>query len=238
MSPGSTWSAERVGTRQIGSADAIFTPPASRSAGPAPGFARTSPAGYGESPRASALPPASAVEGTANAKTPNVMTTPRRFKAAKIAAVAKTAFVGIGSNLGDREENLRRAVELLSAEDGIDVTGVSEIRETEPVGPVEQSPFLNGAVRVETDLAPRDLLERLLGVEQRLGRVRAERWGPRTIDLDLLLYDDLYFDEPGLTVPHPRLHERRFALEPLAELAPSLEIPGMGPISALLAGLE
>jgi 2-amino-4-hydroxy-6-hydroxymethyldihydropteridine diphosphokinase len=166
------------------------------------------------------------------------MTTPKRFNAAKIAAVANTAFVGIGSNLGDREENLRRAVELLSAEDGIDVTAVSAIRETDPMGPVEQGPFLNGAIRIETDLAPRQLLERLLGIEQSLGRVRAERWGPRTIDLDLLLYDDLYVDEPGLTVPHPRLHERRFALEPLADLAPSLEIPGRGAISTLLAGLE
>jgi 2-amino-4-hydroxy-6-hydroxymethyldihydropteridine diphosphokinase len=123
-------------------------------------------------------------------------------------------------------------------EDGVDVTAVSEIRETEPVGPVEQGAFLNGAVRIETDLGPRELLERLLAVEQRLGRVREERWGPRTIDLDLLLYGDEAVDEPGLTVPHPRLHERRFALEPLADLAPSLEIPGRGPISVLLAELE
>jgi 2-amino-4-hydroxy-6-hydroxymethyldihydropteridine diphosphokinase len=166
------------------------------------------------------------------------MMTPKRLKWPKIAAVAKTAFVGIGSNLGDREENLRRAVGLLAAEDGIDVTAVSEIRETEPVGPVEQGPFLNGAVLIETELGPRELLDRLLEVEQRLGRVRDERWGPRTIDLDLLLYGDLYVDQPGLTVPHPRLHERRFALEPLADLAPSLEIPGKGPISALLAELE
>jgi 2-amino-4-hydroxy-6-hydroxymethyldihydropteridine diphosphokinase len=152
--------------------------------------------------------------------------------------VSKTAFVGIGSNLGDREGNLRQAVELLSAEDGIDVVVVSEIRETEPVGPVEQGPFLNGAVRIETNLDPRELLERLLAVEQRLGRLRRERWGPRTIDLDLLLYGDNVVNEPGLTVPHPRLHERRFALEPLSDLAPSLEIPGKGPISALLAELE
>jgi 2-amino-4-hydroxy-6-hydroxymethyldihydropteridine diphosphokinase len=152
--------------------------------------------------------------------------------------VSKSAFVGIGSNLGDREGNFRQAVELLSAEDGIDVVAVSEIRETDPVGPVEQGPFLNGAVRIETDLAPRELLERLLAVEERLGRVRRERWGPRTIDLDLLLYGDDAVDEPGLTVPHPRLHERRFALEPLSDLAPSLEIPGKGPISALLAELE
>ena len=86
--------------------------------------------------------------------------------------MSKTAFLGIGSNLGEREDNLRRAVELLSVEDGVDVTAVSEIRETEPVGPVEQGPFLNGAVRVETELGPRELLERLLAVEQRLGRVR------------------------------------------------------------------
>jgi len=149
-----------------------------------------------------------------------------------------TAFVGIGSNLGDREANLRSAIELLTAEDGIEVVAVSEVRETEPVGPVEQGPFLNGVVQVETTLPPGDLLERLLSVESRLGRVRAERWGPRTIDLDLLLYGSERVDEPGLTVPHPRLHERRFALEPLLDLDPTLEIPELGPISTLLAELE
>ena len=149
-----------------------------------------------------------------------------------------TAFVGIGSNLGDREANLRRAIELLSAEDGIEVVAVSELRETEPVGPVEQGPFLNGAVQVETSLGPRELLGRLLAVENRLGRVRSERWGPRTIDLDLLLYGVESIEEPGLTVPHPRLHERRFALEPLVDLDPALEIPGLGPISTLLAKLD
>ena len=149
-----------------------------------------------------------------------------------------TAFVGIGSNLGDREANLRSAIELLTAEDGIEVVAVSEVRETEPVGPVEQGPFLNGVVQVETTLPPGDLLERLLSVESRLGRVRTERWGPRTIDLDLLLYGSERVDEPGLTVPHPRLHERRFALEPLLDLDPALEIPELGPISTLLAELE
>jgi 2-amino-4-hydroxy-6-hydroxymethyldihydropteridine diphosphokinase len=152
--------------------------------------------------------------------------------------VATTAFVGIGSNLGDREDNLARAIELLSAEDGVEVVAVSEIRETEPVGPIAQGPFLNGAVRIDTDLGPAELLERLLAVEQRLGRVRRERFGPRTIDLDLLLYGEKVVDEPGLTVPHPRLHERRFALEPLSDLAPGLEIPGKGPISGLLSELE
>ena len=149
-----------------------------------------------------------------------------------------TAFVGIGSNLGDRESHLSRAVELLSTADNIEVSAVSQIRETEPVGPVEQGPFLNAAVRVETELAPRELLHLLLDIEERMGRVRRERFGPRTIDLDLLLYGDEVVDEPGLTVPHPRLTERRFALEPLSDLDPGLTIPGSGPISALLAELE
>ena len=148
------------------------------------------------------------------------------------------AFVGIGSKLGDREDHLRRAVELLAAEDAISVLASSQVRETEPVGPVAQGPFLNGAVQVETELAPRELLERLLAIEERLGRVRRERFGPRTIDLDLLVYEDAVVDEPGLTLPHPLLHERRFALEPLAELAPDLEIPGRGSVSALLSKLE
>jgi len=152
--------------------------------------------------------------------------------------VQTTAFVGIGSNLGDREANLRRAIELLSAEEGIEVVAVSELRETAPVGPVEQGPFLNGAVQLETSLGPRELLARLLAVENRLGRVRDERWGPRTIDLDLLLYGVETIEEPGLTVPHPRLHERRFVLEPLVDLDPALEIPGLGPISTLLAKLD
>ncbi len=99
--------------------------------------------------------------------------------------------------------------------------------------------FVNAAAALETELAPRDLLERLLTVERRLGRTRdGPRFGPRTIDLDLLLYGGATVDEPGLQVPHPRLHERRFALEPLAELDPALEVPGAGPVSALLAGLE
>jgi 2-amino-4-hydroxy-6-hydroxymethyldihydropteridine diphosphokinase len=149
-----------------------------------------------------------------------------------------TAFVGIGSNLGDRETHLRAALEALATEDGIDIVAVSRLRETEPVGPVEQGPFLNGAVQVTTELLPCELLARLLNIEERLGRVRGERFGPRTIDLDLLVYGDEIVDEPGLTLPHPRLHERRFAVEPLAELAPALIVPGRGPVSALLAELE
>ncbi len=150
------------------------------------------------------------------------------------------AYVGLGSNLGDREETIRRAVAWLRAEDGIEVVGVSSLRETEPWGPVEQPAFLNAVVAIETGLDPRTLLERLLDVERRLGRVRVEgeRWGPRRIDLDLLLYGEEVVDEPGLAVPHPHLHERRFALEPLAELAPDAVVPGRGTAAALLAALR
>ncbi len=149
------------------------------------------------------------------------------------------AYVGLGANLGRREETLRRAVELLGGLDGVAVVALSSLRETEPVGVVDQPPFLNGAVAIETDLSPRDLLEALLEIERTLGRVRdGSRWGPRTIDLDLLLYGGEVVEEPGLSVPHPRLGERRFALEPLAELDPSLEIPGAGEVSKLLAVLD
>jgi len=150
--------------------------------------------------------------------------------------VAK-AFVGIGSNLGEPERQIAAALDLLRAQEGIDVVAVSSFRETEPVGYLEQPNFVNGAAALETALSPRELLDRLLAIELELGRRRDEgpRFGPRTIDLDLLLYGDETVDEPGLTVPHPRLAERRFALEPLAELDPSLEIPGHGSVQALLA---
>jgi 2-amino-4-hydroxy-6-hydroxymethyldihydropteridine diphosphokinase len=144
------------------------------------------------------------------------------------------AFVGLGSNLGDREATIRAALARL---DG--VVAVSRLRETDPVGFEDQPRFLNGVAAVDTELPPRALLERLLAIERELGRTRGgPRFGPRTIDLDLLVYGDLVLDEPGLTLPHPRLHERRFALEPLAELAPDLVVPGRGPVRDLLAGLH
>ena len=148
------------------------------------------------------------------------------------------AYVGLGANLGAREETLRRAVELLGKAEGVDVLAVSRLRETEPVGVVDQPAFLNGAVAVETTRTPRALLELLLEIESALGRVREERWGPRTVDLDVLVYGDVVVDEPGLRVPHAHLHERRFALEPLAELAPALVLPGGASVSELLAALD
>lgn len=147
------------------------------------------------------------------------------------------ACVGLGANLGDREATIRAALAALPG-----VVAVSELRETDPVGVVDQPPFLNGAAVLETELSPRELLDTLLAIERELGRDRREhdlmRWGPRTIDLDLLLYGDETIDEPGLTVPHPRLHERRFALEPLLELDPERVVPGRGRVSDLLAGLH
>jgi 2-amino-4-hydroxy-6-hydroxymethyldihydropteridine diphosphokinase len=147
-----------------------------------------------------------------------------------------TAYVGLGSNLGDREAMLGRALQLLA--DGVDVHAVSSFRETEPVGVVDQPRFLNAAARIETNLSARELLDVLLAIERALGRERRQRWGPRTIDLDLLIYGDESIDQPGLTVPHPRLHERRFVLEPLAELNPKLQIPGRGQVRILLAKLD
>jgi 2-amino-4-hydroxy-6-hydroxymethyldihydropteridine diphosphokinase len=149
-----------------------------------------------------------------------------------------TAYVGLGANIGPREVTLLRAVDLLAASTGVDVVAVSQLRETEPVGVVDQPLFLNGAVRVETTLPARALLDLLLEIERSLGRVRAERWGPRTVDLDLLVYGRERIDEPGLRVPHPRVHERAFALEPLAELDPELDLPGLGRVSGLLEHLH
>jgi 2-amino-4-hydroxy-6-hydroxymethyldihydropteridine diphosphokinase len=148
-------------------------------------------------------------------------------------------YVGLGSNLGDREQTIRGALERLESDPEIAVVAVSSLRETDPVGYTDQPKFLNGAAALRTDLAPRALLERMLEVERRLGRERSgPRYGPRTIDLDLLLYGDEEINEPGLRIPHPRLGEREFVLEPLAELDSGLLVPGRGPVRALLAALQ
>lgn len=145
------------------------------------------------------------------------------------------AFVGLGSNLGDREETIRRALARLA---DLGAVRSSSLRETDPVGVTDQPRFLNAAVELETELTARDLLARLLAIERELGRDRAveRRWGPRTIDLDLLLYGDDVIDEPGLAVPHPRLAERRFVLEPLHELDPKLVLPDGRRVADLLEG--
>jgi 2-amino-4-hydroxy-6-hydroxymethyldihydropteridine diphosphokinase len=149
-------------------------------------------------------------------------------------------FVGLGSNLGDREGTLRAAVGRLRGLPETNVVRVSSLRDTDPVGYLDQPRFLNGVVELESALSPRALLAALLELEQAFGRDRraVPAHGPRTLDLDLLLYGQGRIDEPGLQVPHPRLHERRFVLAPLAELDPSVEVPGKGPVQTLLAKLD
>jgi len=148
-------------------------------------------------------------------------------------------YIGLGSNLGNREGTIRDAIDRIHWLDGAAVLRVSSLRETDPVGYEEQPRFVNGVAEVETTLAPRELLDQLLEIERDLGRTRGgPRYGPRTIDLDLLLYGEEQIDEPELVVPHPRLAERRFVLEPLHELESGLEVPGRGSVRALLAGLQ
>ena len=150
------------------------------------------------------------------------------------------AYIGLGANLGKRDATIEEALRLLGEDDRTSVLGSTVPIETEPVGYDDQPRFLNAAAKLATTRSPRELLELLLSIERTLGRVRGEgpRYGPRTIDLDLLVYGNETIDDPALVVPHPRLHERRFALEPLAELDPELVIPGRGSVSALLAELE
>ena len=123
-------------------------------------------------------------------------------------------FIALGSNLGDRLANLQRAVELLAGRDGVRVLKASRVYETDPVGP-PQPDYLNAVLEIETSLPPARLLEEAQLVERELGRVRTERWGPRTIDIDLLTYGDERIDQPDLQIPHPRMHERAFVLVPL-----------------------
>ena len=129
-----------------------------------------------------------------------------------------TAYIALGSNLGDKEENLRRALELLE-ERGVEVVKVSTFICTEPYGVTDQPQFLNAVCQVRTSLEPLALLHTLLGIEQEMGRVRLRHWGERNIDLDLLLYEDVIMDTPELKLPHPDMQNRDFVLLPLAEIA-------------------
>jgi 2-amino-4-hydroxy-6-hydroxymethyldihydropteridine diphosphokinase len=147
------------------------------------------------------------------------------------------AFLGLGSNLGDRLAYLQRAVELLDADRRTRVDAVSSVYETEPVGGPEQGSYLNLVVRVATRRTPLALLGLCADVERALGRVRRERWGPRAVDVDILLYGDRRLTRPGLRVPHPRLHERAFALIPLLEVAPGARLPDGESLASALARL-
>jgi 2-amino-4-hydroxy-6-hydroxymethyldihydropteridine diphosphokinase len=137
-----------------------------------------------------------------------------------------TVLLGIGSNMGDRHAHIQRAIELLKEEEDIDLLQVSELIETEAVGGPAQDPFLNGAAKIKTDLKPLELLSRLKAIERRLGRAKHEANMPRTLDLDILFYDDVVIIEgKHLTIPHPRLAERYFVLKPLSEIAPDFIHP-------------
>ncbi len=139
------------------------------------------------------------------------------------------AFIALGSNLGDREKHLRFALNELGTAEGVEVQSASHIYETDPVGPPPQGPYFNAVAQVLTTLTPLALLAFLLEIEERAGRRRGNtRNEARVLDLDLLLYGEEQIDEPGLVLPHPRLHERAFVLEPLAELAPTLLHPELG----------
>ncbi|MCK4463519.1 MAG: 2-amino-4-hydroxy-6-hydroxymethyldihydropteridine diphosphokinase [Candidatus Omnitrophica bacterium] len=129
-----------------------------------------------------------------------------------------TSYIGIGSNLGDRQGNINKAISYLKDSDKIEVKKVSSIYETEPIGGPPQGKFLNGVIEIDTDLSPLDLLDRLDEIEMKLGRVHSEKNGPRTIDLDILLYSDTQINNERLTIPHPHMQEREFVLRGLREI--------------------
>lgn len=142
--------------------------------------------------------------------------------------MAEIAYIGIGSNLGDPLENCLTAVRLLDKMQGCRIDGRSGFYRTEPVGVEGQGWYVNAVVSLKTERSPQHLLEGLLALEKRMGRVRKEKWGPRVIDLDLLIHGERVIDEKGLIIPHPRMHERRFVLVPMGDLAPNLLHPVYG----------
>lgn len=150
---------------------------------------------------------------------------------------AATVFVGLGSNLDDPVRQVRAALEALAALERTELAGRSHLYRSAPMGPPDQPDYINAVAHLRTRLAPETLLDALQAIEARAGRDRSgARWGPRTLDLDILLYGDRRIDTARLQVPHPGIAERNFVLYPLAELAPDLDIPGLGPLPALLAG--
>ncbi len=152
-------------------------------------------------------------------------------------ATGENVFVGLGGNIGDPARRVRQAMLELASLPTTEVVAASSLYRTKPIGLENQPDFINAVVRLRTQLTPDALLGELQHVELRHGRIRREKNGPRTLDLDLLLYDDVVFDSSNMTIPHPRMHERVFVLLPLGEIAPHCIIPGHGPVRDLLSKL-
>jgi dihydroneopterin aldolase/2-amino-4-hydroxy-6-hydroxymethyldihydropteridine diphosphokinase len=134
-------------------------------------------------------------------------------------------FIGIGSNLGNKEENICKAIKLIGELDSTEVIDASSFYKTSPVGFVDQDWFINAVIKIKTYLPPNELMSSLLSIESSLGRIRKEKWGARTIDLDILFYGNIILNEEDITVPHPHLHERKFVLEPFCEIEPEFVHP-------------
>ncbi len=148
------------------------------------------------------------------------------------------AVLSVGANLGDRLGTLQECVQAIGGLRETDVLAISPVYETAPVGGPPQPDYLNAVLLIQTGLPPRDLLDAIHAIEAGFGRVRAERFGPRTLDIDIISYQGQVSDDPELTLPHPRAHERLFVLLPWSDLDPGAELPGRGPVAALLAGLD
>jgi len=148
----------------------------------------------------------------------------------------KTAYIGIGSNLGDKSKNCIKAIEMIGLIPGCKLIKHSDLYLTKPVGVEHQDWYVNGVINLFTDLSPQDLLNNLLSIEEKMGRVRRERWESRIIDLDILFFGQDIINEEHLTIPHPRLHSRRFVLVPMTQIAPDFTHPSLGLTMSELLG--
>jgi 2-amino-4-hydroxy-6-hydroxymethyldihydropteridine diphosphokinase len=165
------------------------------------------------------------------------MTQPDRTQTGGHMLVMHHTVLSLGSNIGDRLENLQEAIDALFDAPGLDFVALSPVYETAPVGGPEQPDFLNIVLVADTQLTPETLLERILSIEDAMERVRTVRWGPRTLDIDIVRFGDVTSDDPALTLPHPRAHERSFVLVPWSDIEPDATLPGHGAVAGLAASI-